>query len=52
MYAIRSYYVQLNLRDFASAEASAREVYLRWPESPWAADARALVDRVGRNNFV
>jgi ABC-type branched-subunit amino acid transport system substrate-binding protein len=43
--------IQLHLRDFASAEASAREVYLRWPESPWAADAKALVDRVGRLTF-
>src|SRR5512138_1600545 len=43
--------IQLHLRDFASAEASAREVYLRWSDSPWAADARALVERVGRLTF-
>ena len=43
--------IQLHLRDFASAEASAREVYLRWSDSPWAADAKALVERVGRLTF-
>ncbi|HSM94378.1 MAG TPA: penicillin-binding protein activator, partial [Anaeromyxobacteraceae bacterium] len=43
--------IQLHLRDFASAEAAAREVFLRWPESPFAADARAIVDRVGRLTF-
>ena len=43
--------IQLHLRDFASAEASAREVYLKWSDSPWAADAKALVDRVGRLTF-
>ncbi|MGB8930388.1 MAG: ABC transporter substrate-binding protein, partial [Anaeromyxobacteraceae bacterium] len=43
--------IQLHLRDFANAEASAREVYLHWPDSPWAPDAKALVDRVGRLTF-
>ena len=43
--------IQLHLRDFANAEASAREVYLRWSDSPWAADAKALVERVGRLTF-
>src|SRR5512138_1307807 len=43
--------IQLHLRDFANAEGSAREVYLRWPDSPWAADAKALVERVGRLTF-
>jgi ABC-type branched-subunit amino acid transport system substrate-binding protein len=43
--------IQLHLRDFASAEASAREVYLRFSDSPWAADAKALVERVGRLTF-
>lgn len=43
--------IQLHLRDFAAAERSAREVYLRWPDSPWAADAKALVERVGRLTF-
>jgi len=43
--------IQLHLRDFPNAEASAREVYLRWPTSPWAADAKALVERVGRLTF-
>lgn len=43
--------IQLHLRDFANAEASAREVYLRWSDSPFAADARALVERVGRLTF-
>jgi branched-chain amino acid transport system substrate-binding protein len=43
--------IQLHLRDFATAEATAREVYLRYSDSPWAADAKALVERVGRLTF-
>lgn len=43
--------IQLHLRDFANAEASAREVYLNWSDSRWAADAKALVERVGRLTF-
>ncbi|HSN13842.1 MAG TPA: penicillin-binding protein activator, partial [Anaeromyxobacteraceae bacterium] len=35
---------QLHRRAFAREEASEREGYRRWPESQWAADARALVD--------
>jgi ABC-type branched-subunit amino acid transport system substrate-binding protein len=43
--------IQLHLRDYLAAEANAREVYLRHPDSPWAADAKALVERVGKLTF-
>jgi ABC-type branched-subunit amino acid transport system substrate-binding protein len=43
--------VQLHLRDFPGAERSARDVAQRWPGSPWAADARALVERIGKLTF-
>jgi ABC-type branched-subunit amino acid transport system substrate-binding protein len=44
--------VHLHLRDYQRAEEEAREVFVRWPESPWAADARAMVERIGRLTFV
>ena len=40
--------VALHLHDEASAERSAREVVERWPDSPFAQDARALADRLAR----
>jgi ABC-type branched-subunit amino acid transport system substrate-binding protein len=40
--------VQLHLHDEIAAERSAREVAERWPGSPYAQDARALVDRLAR----
>jgi ABC-type branched-subunit amino acid transport system substrate-binding protein len=44
--------IQLHLRDDARAAEAAREVYLRWPGGPYAAEAKALVDRISRLNFV
>ncbi len=40
--------IQLHLHDEAAAERSARELADRWPSSPYAQDARALVDRLSR----
>jgi len=38
----------LHLRDFQQAQEAAREVFLRWPDGPYAQDARAIVDRIAR----
>ena len=40
--------VQLHLRDFPRAEEEARELVQRFPGSPWEAEARAILDRLGR----
>ena len=40
--------IQLHLHDEGAAERSGREVAERWPDSPYAQDARALVDRLAR----
>ncbi|MGC3999783.1 MAG: penicillin-binding protein activator [Anaeromyxobacter sp.] len=40
--------IQLHLRDYPAAEAAAREVFLRWPTGAYAADAKQLVDRLGK----
>ena len=44
--------IQLHLHDEAAAERSAREVAERWPDSPFAPDARALADRLARRTDV
>jgi ABC-type branched-subunit amino acid transport system substrate-binding protein len=44
--------IQLHVQDYARAEAAAREVFLRWPDGPYAADARALVERISRLTYV
>ncbi|WP_242344246.1 penicillin-binding protein activator [Anaeromyxobacter terrae] len=44
--------VHLHLRDYASAEQAAREVFLRWPHGPYADDAKRLVDRISRLTYV
>jgi branched-chain amino acid transport system substrate-binding protein len=44
--------IQLHLRDYARAAELAREVFLRWPDGPYAADARAVVDRIAKLTFV
>jgi ABC-type branched-subunit amino acid transport system substrate-binding protein len=44
--------VHLHLRDYARAEEAAREVFLRWPDGPYAADAKAIVQRISRLTFV
>jgi ABC-type branched-subunit amino acid transport system substrate-binding protein len=44
--------IHLHLRDYPRAEETAREVFLRWPDGPYAAGARALVERIGRLTFV
>ena len=44
--------IHLHLHDLARAEAAAREVFLRWPDGPFAQDAKTLVARIGRLTFV
>jgi ABC-type branched-subunit amino acid transport system substrate-binding protein len=44
--------VKLHLRDYAGAQEAAREVWQRWPQGPYAADAKALADRIARLTFV
>jgi ABC-type branched-subunit amino acid transport system substrate-binding protein len=44
--------IQLHLRDYPRAEELAREVFQRWPDGPYAEDAKALVARIGRLTFV
>ena len=44
--------IQLHLRDHARAAELAREVFLRWPDGPYADDAKAIVERIGRLTFV
>lgn len=38
--------VLLHLRDWAGAEAAARDLLARWPGSPWAPDATAALARI------
>ncbi|MFO0582431.1 MAG: penicillin-binding protein activator [Anaeromyxobacter sp.] len=44
--------IHLHLREYARAQELAREVTQRWPDGPYAAEARGLVDRIGRLTFV
>jgi ABC-type branched-subunit amino acid transport system substrate-binding protein len=44
--------VHLRNHELARAQEAAREVFLRWPDGPYAADAKALVDRLGRLTYV
>jgi ABC-type branched-subunit amino acid transport system substrate-binding protein len=40
--------VRLHERDYAGAEQEARALLTTWPDSSWAAEARALLERLGR----
>ncbi len=40
--------VQLHLRDWPRAEEAARELLRAFPGSPWEAEARGVLDRLGR----
>jgi ABC-type branched-subunit amino acid transport system substrate-binding protein len=44
--------IHLHLRDYGLAEEAAREVFLRWPEGPYAKEAQAIVQRIAKLNFV
>jgi ABC-type branched-subunit amino acid transport system substrate-binding protein len=40
--------IRLHERDYAAAEQEARALIAAWPGSPWAADAREVLERLGR----
>ncbi len=42
----------VHLHDYDQAAVRAREQISRWPDGPWAADARALLDRLTRRGQV
>jgi ABC-type branched-subunit amino acid transport system substrate-binding protein len=44
--------VKLHVRDYAGAQEAAREVWQRWPDGAYAADARALAERIAKLTFV
>jgi ABC-type branched-subunit amino acid transport system substrate-binding protein len=44
--------IQLHVHEDEAAERSAREVAERWPASPYAGDARALLERLARRSQV
>jgi branched-chain amino acid transport system substrate-binding protein len=44
--------IALHLGDVARAQELAREVFLRWPDGPYAADAKAIGERIARLTFV
>jgi len=44
--------IHLHLRDYARAQEAAREVFLRWPDGPYAQDAKAIIDRIARLTLV
>ena len=44
--------IHLHLRDYPRAEQSAREVVMRWPDGPYAADAKAILGRIAKLTFV
>jgi ABC-type branched-subunit amino acid transport system substrate-binding protein len=40
--------IHLHERDYPAAEREARALVAAWPDGPWTADARAVLDRIGR----
>ncbi len=40
--------IHVHLHDYARAEQAAREVFLRWPDGPYAAEAKGIVERLSR----
>ncbi|HEY6005274.1 MAG TPA: penicillin-binding protein activator [Anaeromyxobacter sp.] len=44
--------IHLHLRDYPRAEQAAREVFQRWPDGPYAADAKGILDRIAKLTFV
>jgi ABC-type branched-subunit amino acid transport system substrate-binding protein len=44
--------IHLHLRDYPRAQEAAREVFMRWPHGPYAADAKAIGDRIAKLTFV
>ncbi len=44
--------IQLHLADYPRAQEAAREVILRWPDGPYAAEAKGIVERIAKLTFV
>ncbi|HEY6100540.1 MAG TPA: penicillin-binding protein activator, partial [Anaeromyxobacter sp.] len=44
--------IHLHLGDYPRAQEAAREVFLRWPDGSYAADAKAIGERIARLTFV
>ena len=44
--------IHLHLADYPRAQEAAREVFLRWPAGPYAAEAKAIVERIAKLTFV
>jgi ABC-type branched-subunit amino acid transport system substrate-binding protein len=44
--------IHLHLRDYERAQEAAREVFLRWPDGPYANDAKGIVERISKLTFV
>ncbi len=44
--------IHLHLRDYPRAQEAAREVFLRWPDGPYAAEAKSIVERISKLTFV
>ncbi len=44
--------IHLHLQDYARAQEAAREVLMRWPDGPYAQDAKAILERISRLTFV
>jgi ABC-type branched-subunit amino acid transport system substrate-binding protein len=44
--------LHLHLRDYLRAEEQARLLLSRWPDSPWAPDAKGALDRIARLTLV
>ncbi len=44
--------IQLHLRDYGRAQEAAKEVFLRWPDGPYASEAKGIVERIGKLTFV
>jgi ABC-type branched-subunit amino acid transport system substrate-binding protein len=50
--AMKAARIALHLRDYPRAQEAAREVFLRWPGGPYAAEAKGMVEKIGRLTFV
>jgi ABC-type branched-subunit amino acid transport system substrate-binding protein len=44
--------IHLHLQDYPRAQEAAREVFMRWPDGPYAQDAKGILERIARLTFV